>query len=106
MATLVLPTFRAFPDHRYTVLLDGETFTLEFHLNKRANRWSMHVFDVEGNAVRHGIKLVEGIDLLQRISVEGRPPGEIRVADPTEDDTEPTETNLGVDTSFRYVEAE
>lgn len=105
MATVQLPTFRALPDHKYNIVLDSETFILEFHLNKRTNRWSLHIFDVENVPVKHGIRLVEGIDLIRRSAAANRPPGELRVVDLTGQYIEPTQETLGVDVSLRYVEA-
>ena len=105
MATVQLPTFRALPDHKYNIVLDSETFIFEFHLNARANRWSVNIFDVEDVPVRHGIRLIEGTDLLQRIALASRPPGQLIVVDLTGAGIEPDADTLGVDVSLRYVEA-
>jgi len=104
MTTYRLPTFATDPDHKYNIQLDGETFTLEFHRNARADRWNMTVLDVEQVPVRHGVRLVTGIDLLQRVALETKPPGELTVVDTTGAHTEPTETSLGQECQLRYIE--
>lgn len=105
MATLKLPTFRENLDHRYNIVLDGETFTLEFHYNRRAARWTAHLFDVESQAIRHGVRLVLIDDLLKRVALDTKPPGTFPVVDTSDADTEPDADSLGVETQLRYVEA-
>lgn len=105
MATLRLPTFRANLDHQYNITLDGETFTLEFHFNARANRWNMSIFDAENNAVRHGIRLVIGFDLLRLVALATKPQGTLTMVDTTGADIEPDSATFGVETQLRYTEA-
>ena len=104
MATLRLPTFKDNRDHRYNIVLDGVTITLEFHFNARANRWNVHFFDVENVAIRHGVRLVTGIDLLQRVALATKPPGSFTCVDTTGVDTEPDGDTLGEEVQFRYEE--
>lgn len=105
MTTLKLPTFRENLDHKYNIVLDGGTVILEFHYNRRAARWSVHFFDVETAAIRHGVRLVVGLeDLLGRVALATKPPGNFRVVDTTDADTEPDGDTLGVESQFRYVE--
>jgi hypothetical protein len=104
MSTLRLPTFRTDFDHRYNIVLDGVTVILEFHYNRRADRWNVHFFDVNSTPIRHGIRLVIGIDLLQRVALRLQPPGQFTVVDTTEADIEPDGNTLGVECQFRYIE--
>ena len=104
MSTLKLPVFTD-TDYKYNIQLDGETFTLEFHYNSRADRWNLTVFDVEDEPVKHGARLVIDIDLLQRVALETKPAGELTVVDTTEDDLEPDSDTLGDQCQLRYVEA-
>ena len=105
MATRRLPTFRTNLDHRYNVILDGDTFIIEFHYNRRADRWTIHVFDVTETPVRHGVRLVVLTDLLRRVALATKPAGSLDVVDTTGVDTEPDGDTLGVETQLRYVEA-
>lgn len=104
MTTYRLPTFTADPDHKYDIQLDGETFNLAFHYNARADRWGVSLFDVEENPVKHGARLVTGIDLLQRVASEAKPLGQLTVVDTTENELEPTNETLGQQCQLRYIE--
>lgn len=105
MATLKLPTFRENLDHQYNIVLDGETFVLEFHYNRRAARWTTNWYDVENEPIRHGVRLVNYTDLLRRVALDTKPPGTVDVVDPAGADTEPDADTLGVQVQLRYVEA-
>ena len=105
MATRELPTFPSNLDHRYNVQLDGLTITFEWHYNRRADRWSIHLFDVDNIPIRHGVRLVTGIDLLQRVALATKPPGTLIVVDTTGADTEPDSDTLGNEARLRYAEA-
>jgi hypothetical protein len=104
MTTYRLPVFPADADHKYNIQLDGETFTLEYHRNARANRWNVTVFDVENNPVKHGARLVNGIDLLQRVALGTKPAGKLTVVDTTGQELEPDADTLGDECQLRYVE--
>lgn len=105
MATRKLPIFRTNLDHQYNIVLDGETFTIEWHYNRRADRWTTHWFDASGVAIRHGIRLVTYTNLLRRVALETKPPGSVDVVDTTGTDTEPDGDTLGVENQVRYAEA-
>lgn len=105
MATLALPTFPANFDHKYNITIDGVLVTMEFHYNRRADRWSVHLFDVNDAPIRHGVRLAEGFDLLRRVALATKPPGTITIVDTTGNDTEPNSATLGVEAKLRYVEA-
>ena len=105
MATLKLPTFRANLDHLYNIVLDNDTFTIEWHYNARADRWTIHVFDAAGIPVRHGVRLVILSDLLRRVALATKPSGQLDVVDTTGQDTEPNSVTLGDESQLRYEEA-
>ena len=105
MATLKLPVFPTDYDHKYNIVLDGETVILEFHYNARADRWSVHFYDATNTAIRYGVRLVNGIDLLQRVAKETKLPGVFTMVDTTNDDLEPTAATLGNELQLRYEEA-
>lgn len=74
---------RIVPTHTdpfYTVktLLDGSQFQFQFYWNHRSSTWSFDLYDVNGNAVVTGVKVVPNIPLLGRAHhVDGCPPGEL-----------------------------
>lgn len=104
MTTYRLPTFAEDTDYKYNIQLDGETFTLDFHYNARADRWNMSVLDVEQNPVKYGARLVIDIDLLQRVALGTKPAGQLTVVDTTGNDTEPTQATFGEECQLRYIE--
>ena len=105
MATVQLPTFRDNLNHRYNVVLDDETFIFEWRYNARADRWTVNLFDVELNPIRHGIRLVTYDDLLRRVALATKPQGSLNMVDTTGADTEPNATTLGDECRLRYAEA-
>jgi hypothetical protein len=104
MTTLNLPVFPADPDYRYNIQLDGGTYILEFHLNARADRWNLSIFDVENQPIRTGVRLVTGIDLLGHVASLRKPPGKLTVVDTTGQDLEPNAETLGDECLLRYIE--
>lgn len=105
MATRRLPTFRTNRDHRYNVVLDGQTYIVEWHYNARADRWTTHWLDVTETPVRYGVRLTVSDDLLKRVALATKPPGSLNIIDTTGLDTEPDGDTLGEQTQLRYVEA-
>jgi len=105
MATRRLPTFKNNRDHRYNLVLDGDTYVVEFHYNARADRWTTHWFDVTETPIRHGVRLVNYTDLLRRVALETKPAGSVDVVDTTGAGIEPDGDTLGAKTQLRYVEA-
>lgn len=105
MSTLRMPTFPANLDHKYNVVLDGETFVVEFHYNARADRWTTSWFDATNTPVRHGVRLVNYTDLLRRVALASKPAGSVDVVDTTGSGIEPTGATFGVEADLRYVEA-
>ena len=65
----------------------------------------LDVFDITNTAIRHGVRLATGFDLLQRVALATKPPGTLTVVDTTGADTEPSASTLGVEAQLRYVEA-
>lgn len=105
MATRRLRTFRENYDHKYDVVLDGETFIIEWKYNARADRWTTNWYDVTNTPIRHGVRLVLMDDLLRRVALETKPAGSLNVVDTTGSDIEPDANTLGAETQVRYVEA-
>lgn len=104
MAVRQLPLFPSNLDHVYNVQLDGLTTKIEWHYNARADRWSIHLYEIDDTPIRHGIRLVTGIDLLQRISTDNALPGSLEVVDTTGNDTESDADTLGEECQVRYTE--
>ena len=79
---IVIP-FRDLPAFTEDVILDGETYRLDFAYNNRGEYWSLSLFTREGGSIIHGIKIVPNFELLQRYGTRGQPPGELYCIDVT-----------------------
>lgn len=103
MAILELPTRVDLSVYDFTLDLDNETFTLAFTYNTRSAHWHMDVFDLDGQPLRLGIKLVSNWPLLLTWIQQGRPDGELICANPQADD-DPSQTSLGTASVLVYDE--
>lgn len=63
------------------VPLDSVVYTLDFHWNNRGGSWSLTIRDVEQNLIVAGIRLVQGIDMLEQYQSYSLPPGELYIFD-------------------------
>lgn len=105
MSTLEIPTSTTLANYSEQVTLDGATFTLSFLFNAREGFWYLDIFDLQGNRIRSGIKIVINFPLLRLIASLDAPPGELIAVDPTGADLEPGLTDLGDAATLVYVEA-
>lgn len=105
MATRRLRTFRTNPDHRYDVVLGGQTYIIEWRYNARADRWTTNWYDVTNTPIRHGVRLVVLNDILRRVALATKPTGSVDVLDTTGVGTEPDADTLGEQVQVRHVEA-
>lgn len=84
-----------------TVVLDGLSYTFEFRWSFRYERFTLNIYDVQGELIAAGIKLVAGDNLLTPFSNVGLPPGKLRVVQqPTQDP--PSLETLGVSAWLVY----
>lgn len=76
--------------------LEGRVYTFTFDWNDRCQLWMLHLYDVNGVAIRTGIMLTTGTSLLWRIVNPRRPPGALVVVDLTDaEDKNPGLNDLG-----------
>lgn len=84
------------PFYRERVRLEGRDYVLDFGYNEREERWYLSILDDEEEPIAKGIKLITGWSLLYPYRYDDRcPPGEMTVADLTNDLTPPTLLELG-----------
>ena len=103
MAILRVPTRTDNSAYRYTVELDGVVFRLLFIFNVRSNHWHLSLYDIDGNALREGLKLVSNWPLTVPWTQQGRPDGELICANP-ENDEDPDRDTIGTDSVLCYDE--
>lgn len=104
MAYLLIPVDQSLAGFDESVALDNVVFTLSLKWNSRDSSWYMDVYDVSGNLLRGGLRLVENWPLLQFWRDSNRPAGEIYVLPNGTVDRPPDLYELGSLFDFTYVE--
>jgi len=84
--------------------LDGRTYTFRFHWNERERSWYLEIGDVDDVPIVASRKLVANWPLLQRVTDERRPPGEIFVVNATADDSDPDLDDLDESVTLQYFD--
>lgn len=78
MKITICPLFDS-PFYTYTIDLSGETFTLTFRWNERAEQWLMDIEDAENDKIARGVALVPHYLLIDQLSLV-KPVGEFVLA--------------------------
>lgn len=63
------------PLHTVVYLLDGVFYTFFFQYSGREDRWYVDVLTESGEALAHGLKLVQGVSLLELVTDDRAPRG-------------------------------
>lgn len=100
---ITLPIDNTFSNFSFNVPLDGTTYIFNFVYNTRSEQWTMHISDIDGNALVNGIKLVLSYDLFDQYKHLNIPPGELYAIDTTKKEIEITRENLGEAVKLVYI---
>lgn len=100
---LLIPT-SSDPDYEQVTTLDGTTYRLRFIWNQRSEFWTLNLYDVEGDPIVTGIKIVNDIDLLKRQTKDTIPPGAIVAIDTNDTGVPPGLEDLGSRILLVYYE--
>lgn len=103
MAILRVPTRTDNSAYRFTVELDSVVFRLLLVFNVRSDHWYLSIFDIDGNPLREGLKLVSNWPLTTTWTQQSRPEGELICANPETDD-DPDRDTIGTDSVLCYDE--
>ncbi len=87
-----LPFTSEFPFYDFSVVLEGATYQFDVKWNQRDGAWYFDLLDEEGNAIRHGVKIVLGAALAGRVAADDRLPGLLQAFD-----TSGASTDAGID---------
>lgn len=60
---LYLPIVPSIAHYDFDVEIDGASYTFEFHWNARDAAWYFDLFEVDGQAIALGVKVVLGVPL-------------------------------------------
>jgi len=71
-----------FPAYTETLILDEQSFLLQFVWNTRLEAWQLSILDVEENPILMGLKLVLNWAHFPQYRALNIPPGELFVIDP------------------------
>lgn len=103
MAIREIPTRTDLQVYRFSIELDQVVFALLVWYNERSGHWFFSLYDIDGVALREGIKMVSNWPLTQTWIQQGRPDGELICANP-ENDNDPDDDTLGTSAVFVYDE--
>jgi hypothetical protein len=78
MSISILPTFED-PFYSYATILEGKSYFLRFRFNVREDCWYISIYLPDLTPLCTGIKIVDGVNLLQR-SDDRLPPGQLFAA--------------------------
>lgn len=89
--------------YSFRVDLQGTLFTLRFRFSPRDDHWYFDLFDIDGLALRQGLRAVSNWSLLRLLVQQGRPAGDIIMSNPASD-ADPDRVSLQVDSWATYIE--
>lgn len=105
MAYLEMPVRSDSPAYFFQIALEKVFYNFDFNWNERGNYWVMSIADQSQNPLISGIKLVSGIDLLEKYKIEGLPTGSFFILDTTGKNTDPNKDNFAVTHFLIYRES-
>ena len=96
-----MPFFADSTAYSYTLAIDGTNYIFDFVWCQRFSKWILGIYDVEGNPIRTGIRIVEAWPLNARDVIDTMIPGILscirrdeRTGDPTRQDVAENRINL------------
>lgn len=86
-----------------SVSLGGQSYNFTFRFNERSNRWKLDISTAEGEVVRNGLTLIEGVFPLSHLYTPNFLHGVLSVQQ-TKDGTEPAgRDNLGIGKQYELL---
>ena len=100
---VTLPLRSDVPHFTFTAELEGVQYGFDFRWNERAQAWFLALFDGEGDALAHGIRVRAGSPLTHLIVDARKPPGAFAVVDTSGQGRHPGLADLGTRVLIYYV---
>jgi len=92
------------PLYEITAELDGSTYRFRFDYQAKSDRFYLSIYTAAGDALRRGIKVLAGWNVLRLCRSADRPPGVIYFLDLASTEAEPPALrDLGRRVRFFYV---
>lgn len=106
MALATFPTPNASQDGNFFFVaeLDGAEYQLYFKYNEREDTWYLDISDLQGNAIRSGMKMVVNFPFMRTCMISERPPGEFTALDTLSDPRDPGLDDLDERVTLVYEE--
>lgn len=98
-----LPVQTTLANFSFQTDMDGKTYGLQFTWNERFGAWFMSLFDVNGNPLVCGVRVVVDFPLAHRGTNPALPPGIIIAQDTTGAHQDPGLNDLGTRCIVQYV---
>ena len=89
----------------FRVELDGAEYTFKMRFNSRDQTWYFSMFDADGGAIAHGLKVVINADLTLRATLPNAFGGRVYVLDGSRFPKDPGFADLGVERPMVYDDA-
>lgn len=105
MALIKIPTRSDLPAFRERIELEGEIYTLAFRFNERMSKWALDILTEEEDPIVSGLLLLTNVPLLDSLTVEGLPPGDLMALDRANLQRDAGADNLGEDINLFYQES-
>lgn len=105
MAMLVMPLRTDLRNYTVEVDLEGESYKLALAWSLSESAWYLSVYDVNGDPIALGRRVVIDWPLLRGVTTPGRPPGDFIALDTRGVDRDPALGELGGDVPLVYVES-
>lgn len=105
MALKKIPLTSDFPNYEIRIELDGVVFNMAFRYNTREGRWFMDIKDASDVMLVAGIKLILGVQLIERFQDIRLPFGSLFMINEDNSTEEPGRSNLGINALMLYEEA-
>lgn len=102
---LEIPIIFDEPSFKIRTILEGATLILRFDWSTRQERWSLSIYDGDGNALILGLPLHIDMEVISRFEITGLPPGRLFLYDTTGAHVEAGRDDLGDRCRLFYQEA-
>lgn len=103
MAESELPIDASEKNYSVSTTLEGVTYTFVVRWNGRAGSWFFDLYDVDGNIIMAGIRILTGANLGRRCTDPRKPPGAIVASDLSGAGREATRDDLGTRVKLYYI---
>lgn len=104
MAIVEIPTMIDASAYKFEIVLDNETYILQFSYIERIQRWILNILDSNENMLLAGITLHSSLDLIGRFKNPDLPKGTLICFDVEGENKSASRDDLGIRVKLLYDE--